>query len=218
MRDTYILGISMNRFGKYPDKTLAELAYDPIWDAINDSNIDPHSIDISFVGNAYGGLITGQESVRGQTILREAGLFMNPIINVENACASGSTAFYLAHRAVASGQAEVALAVGAEKLFCGDTARSLQALSTSSDLEIEGKMGIVFAGIYAMRLQTHARKYGITRSQMAKVAVKNHDHGALNPLAQHRKRFTEEEVLASRVVVDPITLLMTCPLGDGAAA
>ena len=74
MRDTFILGISMNRFGKYPDKTLPELAYDPIWDAIRNSRIDPHDIDISFVGNAYGGLITGQESVRGQTILREAGV------------------------------------------------------------------------------------------------------------------------------------------------
>ncbi|NNG01214.1 MAG: thiolase family protein [Desulfobacteraceae bacterium] len=218
MRDTYILGISMNRFGKYPDSSMPELSYGPIWEAIRDSKIDPHDIDISFVGNAYGGLITGQESMRGQTILREAGIFMKPIINVENACASGSTAFYLAHQAVASGQAKLALAVGVEKLFCDNTGKSLQALSTSSDLEIEGKMGIVFAGIYAMRLRTHAAKYGITTEQMAMVAVKNHDHGALNQHAQHRKRFTMEEVLASRSIVDPITLLMTCPLGDGASA
>lgn len=218
MRETYILGISMNRFGKYPDKNIQELSYGPIWEAIKDSKIDPHGIGISFVGNAYGGLITGQESMRGQTILREAGIFMKPIINVENACASGSTAFYLAHQAVASGQADLALAVGVEKLFCGDTDKSLQALSTSSDLEIEGKMGIVFAGIYAMRLRTHAEKYGISREQMAKVAVKNHDHGAMNPYAQHRKRFSEEEILSSRIIVDPITLLMTCPLGDGASA
>ncbi|MFC1532464.1 thiolase family protein [Thermodesulfobacteriota bacterium] len=218
MRETYILGISMTPFGKYPDLSLSTLAYDPIWQAINDSQIDPHDIEISFVGNAYGGLITGQESVRGQTILREAGLFVKPIINVENACASGSTAFYMAHWAVASGQANLALAVGVEKLFCGDTAKSLQALATSSDLEVEGKMGIVFAGIYAMRLQAYAKKYGITRKQMAQVAVKNHDHGALNPYAQHRKRFTEEEILESNVIADPITLLMTCPIGDGAAA
>jgi acetyl-CoA acetyltransferase len=79
-------------------------------------------------------------------------------------------------------------------------------------------MGIVFAGVYAMRFRAHAQKYEITREQMAQVAVKNHDHGALNPYAQHRKRFTVEEVLGSRMIADPITLLMTCPLGDGAAA
>ena len=218
MRETYILGVSMTRFGKFLNRTLQDLAYEPIWNAIRESNIDPHDIDIAFVGNAYAGLITGQESVRGQVILREAGISKIPMINVENACASGSTAFYLAHKAVASGQAELALAVGVEKLFCDDTGRSLEALGTSSDLEIEGKMGILFAGIYAMRVRAHMEKYGITREQLAKVAVKNHDHGALNPHAQYRNRVTVEEVLQSRMIADPITLLMTCPLGDGGAA
>jgi acetyl-CoA acetyltransferase len=140
------------------------------------------------------------------------------MINVENACASGSTAFYLAHRAVASGQAELALAVGVEKLFCDDTGRSLKALATSADMEIEGHMGILFAGIYAMRVRAHMERYGLTREQLAKVAVKNHDHGALNPHAQYRNRVTLEEVLDSRMIADPITLQMTCPLGDGGAA
>ena len=208
----------MTPFGKFPDRTLQELAYGPIWDAIQESMIDPHDIRIAFVGNAYAGLITGQESVRAQVILREAGISRIPIINVENACASGSTAFYLAHQAVASGQADLALAVGVEKLFCDDTGRSLKALSTSSDLEIEGRMGILFAGIYAMRVRGHMDRYGLTREQLAKVAVKNHDHGALNPHAQYRNRVTVEEVLQSRMIADPITLFMTCPLGDGAAA
>ena len=208
----------MTRFGKYLERSLQDLAYDPIWTAIHESDVDPHDIDIAFVGNAFAGLITGQESVRGQVIMREAGITKIPIINVENACASGSTAFYLAHRAVASGQAELALAVGVEKLFCGDTRQSLKVLSTSSDLDIEGRMGILFAGIYAMRVQTHMKNHGLTREQLAMVAVKNHDHGALNPHAQYRDRVTVEEVLNSRMIADPITLLMTCPLGDGAAA
>ena len=218
MREAYVLGVSMTRFGKFLDKTLQDLAYDPIWNAIHESNIDPNDIDIAFVGNAYAGLITGQESVRGQVILREAGISRIPILNVENACASGSTAFYLAQRAVASGQAELALAVGVEKLFCDDTGKSLKALATSSDQEIEGRMGILFAGIYAMRVRAHMERYGITREQLARVAVKNHDHGALNPHAQYRNRVTVEEVLGSRMIADPITLLMTCPLGDGGAA
>jgi len=208
----------MTRFGKHLDKSLKDLAYEPVWNVIHESKIDPHDIDIAFVGNAYGGLITGQESMRGQVVMREAGITRIPIINVENACASGSTAFYLAHRAVASGQVELALAVGVEKLFCDDTGRSLKALATSADMEIEGHMGILFAGIYAMRVRTHMERYGLTREQLAKVAVKNHDHGALNPHSQYRNRVTLEEVLNSRMIADPITLQMTCPLGDGGAA
>jgi len=208
----------MTRFGKFLDRSLQDLAYEPVWNAIRESNVDPHDIAIAFVGNAYAGLITGQESMRGQVVLREAGIAGIPIVNVENACASGSTALYLAHRAVASGQAELALAVGVEKLFCDDTARSLAALSTSADLNIEGRMGVLFAGIYSMRLRAHMEKYGVSREHLAKVAVKNHDHGALNPHAQYRNRVTVEEVLSSRMIADPITLFMTCPLGDGGAA
>jgi acetyl-CoA acyltransferase len=218
LRDTYVLGVSMCRFGKHLDKSLKELAYDPIWDAIHESKVDPHDIDIAFLGNAYGGLIAGQESIRGQVVLRHAGITGIPIVNVENACSSASTAFYLAHRAVASGQAELALAVGVEKLFCGDTPTSLKALSTSTDVGVEGKMGMFFAGIYAMRTRTHMAKYGITVNQLAKVASKNHLHGSLNPHSQYQAPKTIEEILASRMIVDPITLLMTCPLGDGAAA
>ncbi len=218
MREAYILGVSMTRFGKFLDKGLKDLAYEPIWKAIYESKIDPHDIEIAFVGNAYAGLITGQESIRGQVMLREAGITRIPIINVENACASGSTAFYLAQKAVAAGQADLALAVGVEKLFCDDTGRSLKALSTSSDLDIEGRMGMLFAGIYGMRVRAHMERYGLTREQLAQVAVKNHDHGALNPHSQYRNRVTVEEVLQSRMISDPITLQMTCPLGDGGAA
>ncbi len=218
MRETYILGVAMTRFGKYLDKSLQALAYEPIWEAIRDSKIDPHDIDSVFVGNAYGGILQGQESVRGQVIMREAGITGIPIINVENACASGATAFYLAHQAVASGQAELSLAVGVEKLFCGDTPTSLKALSTSTDVAIEGQMGMLFAGIYAMRIRGHMEKYGITNRQLAQIAAKNHFHGSLNPHSQFRKPYSVDEILASRMIADPITLLMTCGLGDGAAA
>jgi len=218
MKEAFILGTSMTRFGKFPDKTLKEIAYPAVWGAISESRIHPSEIDIAFIGNAYAGLITGQESIRGQVLMREVGIGTIPIINVENACASGSTAFYLAHKSVICGQARVALALGVEKLFCGNTAKSLGALSTSSDLEIEGKMGMLFAGVYAMRVRAYMEKFGITREQLAKVAVKNHDHGCLNPYAQYHNRVTVEEVLNSRMIADPITLQMTCPLGDGAAA
>jgi len=208
----------MTRFGKFLDKGLKDLAYEPVWNVIYESKIDPHKIEIVFVGNAYAGLITGQESIRGQVMLREVGITRIPIINVENACASGSTAFFLAHKAVASGDVDLALALGVEKLFCDDTGKSLKALSTSSDIDIEGRMGVLFAGIYSMRVRAHMERYGITKEQFAKVSVKNHEHGALNPYAQYRNRVTVDEVLNSRMIADPITLLMTCPMGDGGAA
>jgi acetyl-CoA acyltransferase len=218
MRPVYILGVGMTKFGKHLDKSLKDIGYEATMNAVHDAGVRLNEIEIAFVGNAYAGLITGQESIRGEVVLRETGIMGIPIFNVENACASGSSAFYLAHLAVASGQAEIALALGVEKLFCGDLNKSLQALSTSSDLEIEGRMGVLFAGIYAMRVRTHMEKYGLTKEQIAKVAVKNHDHGALNPHAQYRNRVSVEEVLSSRMIVDPITLLMTCPMGDGGAA
>lgn len=217
MRDAYVLGVSMSRFGKHLDKGLKDLAFDPVWEAIRDSRVNPGRIGMVFVGNAYGGILQGQESVRGQVIMREAGITGIPIINVENACASGATAFFLARQAVASGQVDLALAVGVEKLFCGDTPTSLKALSTSTDTGIEGKMGMLFAGIYAMRFRSYMEKYGVTREQLAAVAAKNHLHGSMNPHSQYQKPYSVAEILESREVADPITLLMTCPLGDGAA-
>lgn len=218
MRDVYVAGVGMTRFGKFLDKTLKDLAREAVWEAIRDAEIDPRKIAVAYAANSYAGLITGQETVRGQTLLRACGITKIPVINVENACASGSTAFNQAWLAVASGLYDVALALGVEKLYCGDLGKSLHALSTSSDVEIEGKMGIFFPGIYALRVKEHMAKYGITKEQLARVAVKNHFNGSLNPRAQYRNTVTVEEVLTSRVIVDPITLLMTAPIGDGAAA
>ena len=218
MRPVYVLGAGMTRFGKLADRSLKDLGYEAAWAAIRDSGQPASRIKIAFFANAYAGLLTGQESLRGQTVLREIGITGIPVVNVENACASGSTAFYLAHLAVASGQVDLALALGAEKLFTDDLSRTLAALATSTDIEVEGRMGMLFAGIYSMRVREHMEKYGITREQLAKVAVKNHAHGALNPYAQYRNQVTVEEVLNSRIITDPITLLMTCPIGDGAAA
>lgn len=218
MRPVYVLGVGMTPFGKFADRSLKDLGFEAGWAAIKDSGLAASRIKIAFFANAYAGLLTGQESLRGQTVLREIGLTGIPVVNVENACASGSTAFYLAHMAVASGQVDLALALGAEKLFADDLSRTLAALATSTDIEIEGRMGMLFAGVYSMRVREHMEKYGISREQLAKVAVKNHAHGALNPYAQYRNQVTVKEVLDSRVITDPITLLMTCPIGDGAAA
>jgi acetyl-CoA acetyltransferase len=154
-----------------------------------------------------------------------------PIVNVENACASGSTAFNGAWRAVASGEVEVAVAVGAEKLTHEDKTRSFAALGAAVDQEalpeirerLYGSDNIpagrsMFMDIYASFAEAYAEKSGATSHDFALVAAKNHDHGALNPKAQYRNRVTPEEVLSSRQISGPLTLLMCSPIGDGAAA
>ncbi len=218
MRKVYIIGVGMHPFGKYIEKHLKELGAHAFMAALEDSGLSPREIQIAYIGNSVGGFLTGQEAVRGQTIMREIGLQEIPIVNVENACATGSTAFYGAWMSVASGLYDCALALGVEKLYCNDTPKTLHALSANSDVEVEGGMGFMFAGNYATKIKKHMEKYGTTREQIAKVVVKSHKNSQHNPYAQYRNPLTVEEVLNSRMIVDPITLYMTAPIGDGAAA
>ncbi|MBL7061858.1 MAG: thiolase family protein [Dehalococcoidia bacterium] len=218
MREVAVSGVSMTRFGKYMEKGLRELSAEVILGAANDAGIDLKDIQFASVGNSLAGLITGQESVRGQVILKEVGLGGIPVTNVENACATSSTAFFECWMAVASGYCDVALALGVEKLFCGDTARSNAALATCIDVDVEGRMGFSFLGWYAAEARSHMETYGTTQEQMAKVSVKSHKNGSLNPYAQYQKEVSIEEVLSSRPIAWPITLLMCAPIGDGAAA
>lgn len=240
-----IAGVGMTKFGKFLDRGLKSLATEAVGDAVKDAGITPGDIDIAFVGNAVAGLITGQECIRGQIVLREADIGGIPIFNVENACASASSAFHLAHTYVASGQADVALALGLEKLSHPDKSKSLMAFNAAVDVEFlnqiksameatnpkesgdgdgekkEGKGGgkrSMFMDIYAAAIRAHMKAYGTTSEQMAWVASKNHHHGALNPRAQYREEVTVEEVLNSREVAFPLTLMMCSPIGDGAAA
>ena len=226
----------MTRFGKYLDRGLRDLAEEAVRNAVQDAGLDIQEIHAAYVSNSVAGLITGQEAVRGQVMLRHTGLMGIPIVNVENACASASTAFHLAWMAVASGMYDCALALGVEKLSDPDKAKSLRAFNSAVDVselaEIEKRLGrssegtsdrSLFMDLYLSMLNSGASDSreavgGITREQMALVSVKNHYHGSLNPYAQYRKEVTLEQVLQSRRVVGPLTVLMCSPLGDGAAA
>ena len=217
MREVAIIGVGMHPFGKFLEKSLKDLARVAVWEAIKDAGVNPREIEVAYVSNALAGLITGQEGVRGQLVLRDAGLGGIPIINVENACASASTALRGAYLEIASGNAEVALALGVEKLYQEDTARSIAALAADCDLEL-GRMGFQFTAWYAMELRKYMAETGATVKHLAQVVVKNSYNGSLNPYAQHRKPLTLEQVLNSRPIADPLTLYMCAPMGDGAAA
>jgi acetyl-CoA acyltransferase len=226
----------MTRFGKYLDCGLRDLAEEAVRNVVQDAGLDIQEIQAAYVSNSVAGLITGQEAIRGQVILRHTGLMGIPIVNVENACASASTAFHLAWMAVASGMYDCALALGVEKLSDPDKAKSFRAFNSAVDVselaEIEKRLGrssegasdrSLFMDLYISMLNSGASDSqgavgGITREQMALVSVKNHYHGSLNPYAQYREEVTLEQVLQSRRVVGPLTVLMCSPLGDGAAA
>jgi acetyl-CoA acyltransferase len=227
VRDIYIAGTGMTQFGKQPDRTIRSLAEEAVSEALADAGAQPHDIQFAFFSNAVGGLITGQACVPGQAALRHTGLLGIPIVNVENACASGSTAFSMACTALAAGSVDIAIVVGAEKLSHPDKARSFAAFASGYDQEEpptvasagNGSAGrSVFMDIYAHLARDCMRRSGATVEDFAHVAVKAHRHGSLNPKAQYGDPVTVEAVLESRTVVDPLTLLMCSPLSDGAAA
>jgi acetyl-CoA acyltransferase len=221
MREVGIIGVGAHPTGRFMEKPLKAIAYPAIWRALNDAGVEPADLQAAYVGNSLGGLLTGQEGVRGQVVLQYSGITGIPVVNVENACASAMTALRGAWLEVASGAADVALAVGVEKMNVGDSARTIDALGAVSELELS-EMGMQFTTSYAIHpkinLKARMQDYGWTIRDFAKPAVKNSSNGALNPLAQHRRPLTIEEVIQSRIIVDPLTLLMCSSISDGAAA
>lgn len=207
MRVVSVVGVGMKPFGKYPGMTLAEIAWPAVKAAVVDSGIERHAIEAAYCGTALGGMLAGQR------ILKPLGLSGIPIVNVENACSSSSSALHQAWLAIASGQYDVALVVGVEKLtkFGGGTLPLER-----EDWEVNH--GMVMPALYGMRARRYMHEHGLTEEELADVSVKAHRHGALNPYAQIRETFTREQVMASRPVAEPFTLLHCCPTGDGAAA
>jgi acetyl-CoA acyltransferase len=249
MRDVLVAGAGMTAFGKFLDRSVRSLAEEATAEALADAGAAPSEVDTAFFSNATAGVLTGQEMIRGQSALRHTGVLGVPIVNVENACASASSAFWLAWMAVASGAAEVALAVGAEKLTHPDKARSFAAIGTAVDLEelgapvrdplartllagsplpaaadadpgAPGRGGgrSPFMDIYAQMTRQYMDRSGATPADFARVVVKNQGNGKLNPKAQYGADLTVEEVLASREISPPLTLLMCSPVSDGGAA
>lgn len=207
MTGVSVLGVGMIPFGKYPSKTIVDLAWPAVKMAIKDAGVAPSEIGAAYCGTVFSGMMSGQR------ILATVGLSGIPITNVENACSSSSSAFRQAVIAVSSGECDIALVIGVEKLtrFGGGTL----------PLEVEDwevSQGMVMPALYAMRANRYMHDFGLTAAQLAMVSVKNRKHGSLNEDAQMRKPVTLDEVLKSRPIADPFTLLQCCPTGDGAAA
>jgi acetyl-CoA acyltransferase len=219
-----IVGIGMTSFGKFLDRSVRSLSEEAVRIALEDAGITADRVDRVYFGNAAAGLITGQEMVRAQAALRFTGLMGKPMINTENACATGSTAFHLAWQCVAAGQADVVLVVGAEKLTHADKAVSFGAFGAAVDKEekqldhVGSGSGSIFMDIYAERTRRYMEATGTTSADIAQVVVKSRRAASLNPFAQFRKQTTVDEVLAARMISTPLTLPMCSSIGDGAAA
>jgi acetyl-CoA acetyltransferase len=236
-----IAGVGMTRFGKHMERGLKSIGGEAIEAALADTGVGLDAIQAAYVGNAAAGLVTGQECIRGQVILRSVGLGQIPVINVENACASASTALHQASAMVSAGLYDVVLALGVEKLYHEDKRKSFAAFSGAVDVEAmqaileglqkgaastgaksaasgAGEKRSMFMDIYAAVARAHMERYGTTVEQFAGVSAKNSYHGSLNPRAQFREELSVEDVLAAPMIAEPLTRPMCSPIGDGAAA
>lgn len=237
MKDrVWIVGVGMTTFGVHEDKTHYDLARWAIRDALADAGAGTETIDVAFYGTNTHGRLEGQDTVSGQIALRGMGIERIPVHNVHNACATGSAALNLAVSQVLAGEADVALAVGAEKMHVGNRELTMSVFAAGYDvsdpdaltrtlIELGGEVDdsdlgrrSIFMDIYAATARNHMRVYGTTAEQIAAVAVKNHDHALENPRAHYRKAMTVEQVLGARKLSYPLTVPMCAPVTDGAAA
>jgi acetyl-CoA acetyltransferase len=206
-REVIVIGVGLHPFGRFPGKDLASLALDAVVEALKDSGVRWKDIPIAYFGHVY---YHGMSV--GETALSKLGLTGVPIINVENACSSGSTAFWQAYWGITSGIFDLALAFGAEKVPSGPVTVTAAA---SPDRYIGSDH--MMAG-YALRMRRYMEDNGAPATALAQVAVKARQNAALNPYAHRKDTFTVEEVLNSRPIADPLTLYQCCPTSEGAAA
>lgn len=217
MRDVYIAGIGSTAFGRHADQSIESLAVGAAVDALLESTLDREQVGALYLGNFISGPLNGKEVLAG-IVADRIGLPNIPCTKVEGACASGGIAFRHACLAVASGQAEAAIAVGVETMTHAPTKQTTAALNCAMDNENDGPSGLTFPGLFGLAWRLHAQRYGTTRQHVSAVVRKNKGNGLRNPLAQMGATLSDEDVAASAPICDPIQLYDCCPTSDGAAA
>jgi acetyl-CoA C-acetyltransferase len=215
MRDVAIIGVGMTKWGELWGKSLRTIFTETALLALEDAGVD--KFDSLIVGCMSSGLFVGQEHL-ASLLADDLGRVPVAAARVESACASGGLALRQGFLEVASGASDVVLVGGVEKMTDVTGCEATFALGTAADQEYEGYHGLTFPGLYAMMAVAHMHRYGTTREQLAMVAVKNHDNGSRNPLAQFPFKVTVEGVLGSVLVADPLRILDCSPITDGAAA
>jgi acetyl-CoA acyltransferase len=242
MTDVYIAGIGMTGLGKFTERSVKDLTQEAVSAALSDCGGELTDIDAAWFSNTRQGLLEGQNAIRGQCALRPLGIETIPITNVENACASGSSALMQAIAHIRAGMCDIALVVGGEKMFFPEKREAMfnaflggtdihrldefqsQVNALATELIPESLRNIdtgqrsFFMDSYAAQARLHMRTYGTTQEHFAAVAAKNHWHSTMNPLAQYQHDMSIKEVLEGRLISWPFTLPMCAPISDGAAA
>ncbi len=209
MRDVAVIGIGQSEFGKFPDRSAARLGAEAVSAALGDCGIPPKDIQVAYAARSYDANCTAQG------VLKEVGISALEMVNVENACAGGATAFRGVYKEIADGRYDIGIAIGVESMTTSPVAGKL--IPPEKD-DLDGHLGLTMPAMFAMVARRQMEEHGATPEDFAQVSVKNHDHGCLNPKAQYKKKFSVDDILNSRMICDPITLLMCCPNTDGAAA
>ena len=240
MEQVHVAGVGMTPFGRHPQTDVYALIGQAVDAALADAGAQRGDVQWAAYGTVTHGFLHGQVCVPGPIALRRLGMQCIPVFTVENACASGTSAFHLAWQALRAGACDIALAVGADKMVVPDKARSFAVFEAGWDVQtvqanqqtllalgagVEVPPGTtsprpysVFMDVYAAFCRDHMRRFGTTQRQIAAVAAKNHGHSVHNPLSQYRQAYTIEEVLAAPPIAYPLTLPMCAPVSDGAAA
>ncbi|MFQ5969029.1 MAG: thiolase domain-containing protein [Nitrososphaerales archaeon] len=215
MNKVCVIGSGSTKYGKL-EESVIELAVNASNDAILSAKIEPKEIQYGFVSNVFG--IADNQVHLAPVVMSNLGIAHVPGLTVESACGSGSIAFREAYANVAAGFYDVVIAVGVEKVTQTGTGRSTTLFSYCSDFFYEGGSGASFPGLFATMARAYLTRYKATEEDLAMVAVKNHEHGILNPKAHLQKRITVEDVLNSPLVASPLKVLDCCPFSDGASA
>ena len=215
MRKVAIVGIGHSKFGRRTDVDIAELAFESIKGAMQDAKVEKKQIESITLGSAGGWY---EESLPAVVVNEYAGFHNVPTMRVEAACASGSAAVRNAYLTVASGESEIAMAVGLEKMTEVDTLTSVELMGRAGSYlwEFEN-YGMTFPAYYALYAVAHMNRFGTTQEDLARIAVKAHHYGAMNPLAQFQKEITVEKAMGSQMVSWPLKLYDACPITDGSA-
>jgi len=240
MNDIYVVGVGMTPFGRLLERSVYDMVAEAVGLALKDAGATTADVGSVYYSTMTNGMLQGQTGIPGPIAMRRLGIQGVPVFSVENACASGSSAFNLATLALRAGQCDIALAVGAEKMNVPDKAKMFAVFDGGWDVStveankylllamgegVEPPPGSVserpysvFMDVYAAICRNHMLRYGTTQRQIAAVAAKNHQHSVHNPLAQFQQAFSIDEVLASPPICYPLTTLMCSPISDGAAA
>ena len=210
MSDVYVLGVDMIKFGRFPDRTVPDLGAEAALLALDDAGLNIGNMEAFYCGNL------GQANAMvGQRILQEIGQTGIPVVNCSNACATGATAFREAWTSIKAGLYDVVLAVGVEQMGTG----LLGGSGSRSGIPKEGLLGSgTMPAVFAEAGMEHARQYGTTFEQFAKISVKNHHHSTMNPKARYQIETPLDEVMNAEMISYPNTKLMCSVNVDGAAA